>query len=90
MWPCWRRDSKYVQILKTLFWRKIIIFLDFFQQYDTDGDMIMSKDELERMRKSLEQLGRDSTANLGQKGTWFYFLSTLLFFKGRVLISKNP
>ena len=44
-------------------------FLDFFQQYDTDGDMIMSKDELERMRKSLEQLGRDSTANLGQKGT---------------------
>ena len=45
------------------------IFLDFFQQYDTDGDMIMSKDELDRMRKSLEQLGRDSTANLGQKGT---------------------
>ena len=29
----------------------------------------MSKDELERMRKSLEELGRDSTANLGQKGT---------------------
>ena len=48
------------------------IFLDFFQQYDTDGDMIMSKDELDRMRKSLEQLGRDSTANLGQKGTWLY------------------
>jgi len=40
---------------------------NFFQQYDTDGDMIMSKDELDRMRKSLEQLGRDSTANLGQK-----------------------
>jgi len=49
-----------------------MIILDFFQQYDTDGDMIMSKDELERMRKSLEQLGdfQASTINLGQKGMW--------------------
>ena len=47
-----------------------IIILDFFQQYDTDGDMIMSKDELERMRKSLEQLGdfQASSVQLGQKG----------------------
>jgi len=46
------------------------IILDFFQQYDTDGDMIMSKDELERMRKSLEQLGdfQASSVQLGQKG----------------------
>ena len=48
------------------------IILDFFQQYDTDGDMIMSKDELERMRKSLEQLGdfQASSVQLGQKGMW--------------------
>ena len=47
-----------------------INILDFFQQYDTDGDMIMSKDELERMRKSLEQLGdfQASSVQLGQKG----------------------
>ena len=79
MWPCWRRDSKWVQFFKG--WQNVvkIIILDFFQQYDTDGDMIMSKDELERMRKSLEQLGdfQGSTSNLGQKGMWLYWFRFL-------------
>ena len=68
---------------------------DFFQKYDTDGDMTMDKKELDRLKQSFEKLGRTSSTETRQ-GLFALYLPTikcppyLLFFHFRFVLSWLP
>lgn len=58
---------------------------DFFQKYDTDGDMTMDKKELDRLKQSFEKLGRTSSTEARQ-GLFAFYLPTMFTFFLNVFI----